>query len=63
MSQSSNDMFPSAMHIAAFEEIVHKLIPSLHHLNAALVSKEQEFSGYAAQIPNGIRRAQGVMTF
>jgi aspartate ammonia-lyase len=44
-------MFPSAMHIAAFEEIVHKLIPSLHHLNAALVSKEQEFSGYAALNP------------
>ena len=29
MSQSSNDTFPTAMHIAAAEEIVHRLIPSV----------------------------------
>ena len=30
-SQSSNDTFPTAMHIAAAEEIVHMLVPSLHN--------------------------------
>lgn len=44
MSQSSNDTFPSAMHIAAVEEITHKLIPALQHLYEALNQKEQEFS-------------------
>ena len=28
MSQSSNDTFPTAMHIAAAEEIVHRLVPA-----------------------------------
>src|SRR5438309_9118144 len=32
MSQSSNDSFPSAMHIAAAEEIRHRLLPALSHL-------------------------------
>src|SRR3954469_21027392 len=32
MSQSSNDTFPTAMHIAAAEEIVHRLIPSVEAL-------------------------------
>src|SRR5262245_22112251 len=32
MSQSSNDSFPSAMHIAAAEEITHRLLPALAHL-------------------------------
>jgi fumarate hydratase class II len=84
MSQSSNDTFPSAMHIAAIEEMVHQLIPALNHLHAALENKEQEFanivkigrthtqdatpitlgqefSGYAAQVSNGIRRAEAVL--
>jgi fumarate hydratase, class II len=43
MSQSSNDSFPTAMHIAAAEEIVHRLIPSLEHLKAALDQKSKEF--------------------
>ncbi len=43
MSQSSNDSFPTAMHIAAVEEIVHRLIPSLEHLKAALDKKSKEF--------------------
>ena len=43
MSQSSNDTFPSTMHIAAVEEIVHRLIPALSHLHAALKHKEEEF--------------------
>jgi fumarate hydratase class II len=32
MSQSSNDTFPTAMHIACAEEVVHRLIPALKHL-------------------------------
>ena len=44
LSQSSNDSFPTAMHIAAAEEITHKLIPALHHLHAALEKKVQEFA-------------------
>ena len=44
MSQSSNDTFPTAMHIAAAEEIVHSLIPALEHLHAALAKKQKEFA-------------------
>jgi len=81
MSQSSNDCFPTAMHIAAAEETVHRLIPALKHLHAALDTKAkawadiikigrthtqdatpvtlgQEFSGYAKQIENGIKRIE-----
>src|SRR3984957_4293727 len=43
MGQSSNDSFPTAMHIAAVEEIEHKLIPALIGLEAALVAKAKEF--------------------
>jgi fumarate hydratase class II len=81
MSQSSNDTFPTAMHIACAEEVVHRLLPALRHLHAALDAKAkawasiikigrthtqdatpltlgQEFSGYAKQIENGIRRIE-----
>jgi len=81
MSQSSNDTYPTAMHIAAAEQIVHDLIPALVHLKNALEAKQrefkdiikigrthtqdatpltlgQEFSGYAAQVANGIRRIE-----
>ncbi len=44
MSQSSNDSFPTAMHIAAALEIVNALIPALEHLHAALRAKEKEFA-------------------
>ncbi|MCE7999361.1 MAG: class II fumarate hydratase [Rhodobiaceae bacterium] len=43
MSQSSNDTYPTAMHIACAERIVHGLIPSLKHLHKALVAKQKEF--------------------
>ncbi len=43
MSQSSNDSFPTAMHIAAAEEIAHRLIPALTHLLKALDQKAKEF--------------------
>ncbi len=42
-SQSSNDMFPSAIHLAATEEIAHTLIPALEHLAKALRKKSREF--------------------
>jgi fumarate hydratase, class II len=43
MSQSSNDSFPTAMHIAAAETITHWLIPALEHLHSALDKKAKEF--------------------
>jgi len=39
MSQSSNDTFPTAMHIACAEEAVHRLLPALRHLHVALDGK------------------------
>ncbi len=81
MSQSSNDCFPTAMHIAAAEETVHRLVPALQKLRNALNDKAQawkdiikigrthtqdatpitlgqEFSGYAQQVENGIKRIE-----
>ncbi|HEY2177932.1 MAG TPA: class II fumarate hydratase [Caulobacteraceae bacterium] len=39
LSQSSNDTYPTAMHIAAAEEVVHRLIPALQTLRNALNDK------------------------
>jgi len=81
MSQSSNDCFPTAMHIAASETTVRDLLPALKHLRDALAGKQdafrdivkigrthtqdatpltlgQEFSGYVAQLANGIARIE-----
>ncbi|HEY0236915.1 MAG TPA: class II fumarate hydratase [Afipia sp.] len=44
MSQSSNDSFPTAMHIAAAERIINDLIPALEELHAALSDKEKAFA-------------------
>src|SRR5207244_8698671 len=44
MSQSSNDTFPTAMHIAAAEEVLHELVPSVTRLRDALAAKAEEFS-------------------
>ncbi|WP_180901293.1 class II fumarate hydratase [Martelella soudanensis] len=44
MSQSSNDTYPTAMHIACAEQIVHHLLPGLKHLHDALAAKEKEFA-------------------
>lgn len=44
MSQSSNDCFPTAMHIAAALEITGRLMPALAHLQAALQAKSKAFS-------------------
>jgi fumarate hydratase class II len=44
MSQSSNDTFPTAMHIAAVEEIHHRLLPAVESLQAALEQRVDEFA-------------------
>src|SRR4029079_8856706 len=44
MSQSSNDTYPTAMHIAAAEEVVHRLIPSVQALRDALAAKAEAFA-------------------
>ena len=44
MSQSSNDSFPTAMHIAAAREIAERLIPALTHLQKALEAKTKAFA-------------------
>jgi len=84
MSQSSNDTFPTAMHIAAAEELTHRLIPALVKLRDALRKKQgeiddivkigrthlmdavpltlgQEFSGYIAQIDQGLARIKAAL--
>jgi len=43
-AQSSNDTFPTAMHIAAVEQITHHLIPNVTKLRDALAAKEKEFN-------------------
>jgi fumarate hydratase class II len=81
MSQSSNDCYPTAMHMAAAAEVTRDLLPSLRHLHAALVGRQeafkdivklgrthtqdampltlgQEFSGYATQVANAIKRIE-----
>ncbi|WP_339834435.1 class II fumarate hydratase [uncultured Parvibaculum sp.] len=81
MSQSSNDTYPTAMHVACAEEIHHRLLPALQKLRNALNDKAQawnhivkigrthtqdatpltlgqEFSGYTAQVENGIARIE-----
>jgi len=81
MGQSSNDIIPTAIHIAAAESIQGDLIPALERLHQALAAKSrefdsvvkigrthlqdavpvrlgQEFSGYAAQVKQGLRRVR-----
>jgi fumarate hydratase class II len=45
MSQSSNDTFPTAMHVAAAEQVERRLIPAVKELRAALDEKARAFSG------------------
>jgi fumarate hydratase class II len=44
MGQSSNDVFPSAVHAAALQEIAEGLLPALDHLGDALAAKAEEFA-------------------
>jgi fumarate hydratase class II len=78
-AQSSNDTFPTAMHIAAVEQIHKRLIPMVtllrdtlakkskefskiikigrtHLMDATPLTLGQEFSGYAQQLTNGLKR-------
>jgi fumarate hydratase class II len=45
MSQSSNDTFPTAMNIAAVEEVVRRLIPSVRALRDSLAKRADDFAG------------------
>ena len=43
MGQSSNDVFPSAVHLAALDELVNDLLPALRRLGDSLAAKDKEF--------------------
>ena len=45
MSQSSNDTFPTAMHIAAAERMNNALIPAVKRVHQAIDAKAKEFNG------------------
>src|SRR6476619_941145 len=61
MGQSSNDVFPSAVHLAALGEITSDLLPALRGLAEALAGKAEEFGGYAAQVREGIGRVESTL--
>jgi fumarate hydratase, class II len=84
LGQSSNDVFPSAVHLAALEQLTEDLNPALtklaealeaktvefddvvksgrtHLMDAVPVTLGQEFSGYAAQIRQGIARVEATL--
>jgi len=44
-SQSSNDVFPTAMHVAAVDSITHRLLPAIAKLRATLEQKAKDFDG------------------
>jgi fumarate hydratase class II len=44
MGQSSNDVFPSAVHLAALDRLVNELDPALEQLHAALAAKAEQFA-------------------
>ncbi|HLV58583.1 MAG TPA: class II fumarate hydratase [Natronosporangium sp.] len=43
-SQSSNDVFPSSIHLAAADGVLHQLLPALRHLGFTLEAKADEFA-------------------
>src|SRR5919201_761129 len=43
MGQSSNDVFPSAVHLAALDDAAHRLLPALERLEGAFAAKAEEF--------------------
>jgi fumarate hydratase class II len=84
MGQSSNDVFPSAVHLAALHELANELLPAMetlarslerkalefddivksgrtHLMDAVPVTLGQEFSGYAAQVREGIARVRDAL--
>jgi fumarate hydratase, class II len=84
MGQSSNDVFPTAVHLAALDEMTNRLLPALedlaeslsakadefadlvksgrtHMMDAVPVTLGQEFSGYAAQVRQGVERVRATL--
>src|SRR5919198_427377 len=76
MGQSSNDVFPSAVHLAALDRATNELLPALkqverfdnavksgrtHLMDAVPVTLGQEFGGYAAQVRLGQERVQAAL--
>jgi len=51
-SQSSNDVFPSAIHLAATDGVVNQLIPALRRLGTALEGKAEEFASVVKVWPD-----------
>jgi len=45
MGQSSNDVFPSAVHLAALDEVSNKLLPAMNRLERVLATKGRRFDG------------------
>lgn len=45
MSQSSNDVFPTVMHVSAATRIAHRLLPAVARLRAAVTEKSEAFAG------------------
>src|SRR2546421_7999818 len=46
MGQSSNDVFPSAVHLAALDRTTNELLPALRQLERSLARKAKRFEGY-----------------
>ena len=51
MSQSSNDTFPTAMHIAAAAAVIQRLLPAVRELREALANKAEEFDLITCRTP------------
>ena len=51
-SQSSNDVFPTAIHVAAVEEIAGRLVPAVEALRDALADKARAFRGHREDRPH-----------
>ena len=85
-AQSTNDSFPTAIHVAAAQQINHLLIPAVQKLRDTLAAKAkafepivkigrthlqdatpltlgQEFSGYVAQLDQGLARLQDALKY
>src|SRR5919109_1515742 len=65
MGQSSNDVFPSAVHLAALDELVHELLPALARLEESRVRRRREVGAHApdgrrsGHPGTGVRRLRG----
>ncbi len=60
LGQSSNDVFPSAVHLAALDEITNDLLPALRRLAQSLQAKAHEFDD-VAQVSQGAERVSAAL--